>query len=530
MNPNNLSIGIRVMKKIVILVVCTVLQVSEMSHAATTTTAENINREHRIELNSFGVKGDGITDDAAVVQKAVNSLKSGDTLAFSGTLLINNQISITTDNVILDFGNAIVLNTSAIKKTIWEHQSINPVFLISASNVHCRGGWFKNFVSQGLFAGGNFTGNGATGNTTSNITFKNMRFSGLSSSIESKCIQTRHVDNIVIEGILAENIGVDRADHYCETLSVNYCINAKILNSTVNKMSEGGAANYLYVDDGIITNNQFTHIGNTLYSIPLSMHVKYSNKIVVSDNIITMSSGGMAMKISEYTDNIVITGNSITVSGPQAKMYAGIYFQGASNFKLTDNAITYGGGRAIYVGPHTKVNSRNGVISDNKITTTYGVGDTKVKGSGIQVVGGNIGSDRQPIVISGNVFYESDVYVFQALNSVISNNTFINTTALAVTNRSYGGRAVFSASSSIFVENGNYNIIEGNKIINKETAPSGNRTGIRILATSNSSATRNIINFSSRTTSSYGMYSETSTYSLFDKNTVTNAIPTNITQ
>jgi len=503
------------------------LQVGGLVYTATGIAAEAAGGGQRIAAGSFGIKGDGITNDAPAVQKAINRLRNGDILVFSGTLLINDQILVAKDNITLDFGDAIILNNSTIKKTVWESQSINPVFFINASNVHCRGGWFRNFVSQGFFAGGKFAGKGAKGNTKSSVTFRNMKFSGLVSSVESKCIQTRHVDNVLLENILAEDIGVARTDAYCETLSVNYCDNARIVSSTVRNTMEGGAANFLYVDNGFITGNKFTNTAATSYSVPLSLHVKHSHKVLVSDNVIMRSDGGMSMKISEYTDDIVITNNHITVSGPQPMMFAGIYFQGADNFRFIKNVVNYGGGKAIYVGPHVSVNSRNGYISDNKITTTYAPGDAKVKGSGIYVVGGNIGSDRQPIIITANSFYDSDIYVFQALDCTVSKNVLVNRNTLAVNDRSYGGRPIFAASSSIFIENGDRNIVTGNAIMNEETVPVGNRAGIRILATSNSGITKNNISFVVRTDSSYGIYRETSGRNTVENNAVTNAITSN---
>lgn len=483
-------------------------------------------RRSTVSIKSFGVRGDGVTDDSVAVQKAIDSLRAGDTLVFSGVILLNRQISVTTDGVSLNFSDATVLNTSAIGKTNWERQGINPVFLINASNVKCSGGLFKGFVSQGFFAGGKFAGKGAKGNTRSGVSFKKMRFSGLVSRVESKCIQTRHVDDVVIENIVAENIGMSRADHYCETLSVNYCVNARISDSTVQNMKEGGAVNYLYVDQGVIQQNKFLNMGNASYSIPLALHVKHSNEVSISDNEITMIGGGVSMKISEYSDNVQITGNKIRVSGPQPKMFAGVYFQGASNFNFSRNSLTYGGGRAIFIGPHKKVNSRNGTIKDNIIATRYSTGDAKVKGSGIQVVGGNIGSDRGPMEITKNTFYDADVYLFQTPDTVVSGNRLMSRTAPAAVERTYGGRNVYRASSSILVENGDRTKVTGNKIANDDTSSDGTMVGIRLLASPNCEVTGNSVTFSPNSRS-YGVFIEKSSNTML-RNSVVNGKRSNV--
>ncbi len=473
----------------------------------------------------FGARGDGAVNDAGAIQHAVNSLASGGRLLFNtGPYLVNTQISLTTDSLTVEFGKATILNTAAMPQSVWAGQTINPIWLISASNIVLSGGVFKDLVSQGLFAGGPFARRGAQGNTKRGVTFRDMRFSNLVvSTLQSRSIQTRHVDDVTLEGIVAENIGAARADKQSHTLSVNYAVRASVTKSVVTNMNEGGAVNFLYVDDGKITGNRFTGMRNPRYLYAIGLHVKASNRIVVSDNVIAMDHGGMAMKISENANEVLVTKNTITVTGPQEYMYAGIFVQGASKFNVADNRLDYGGGPAILVGPHKKVTSRDGAITKNRITTTYGAGDRKIKGSGIHINGGNTDQERLPIVVTDNHLYNADIYMFQALNSSVTGNVLVSDHDFVVTGKSATRRAIANVSAAIFVENGSFNTISKNRIDNRAAAPDTERIGIRVVATANSVVADNEVVFAPGSRLSTGYQREVSNSTVFKGNKATNA-------
>jgi hypothetical protein len=485
----------------------------------------------------FGaISADGV-DDGAAFNAAVNSLNAGgELIAKGGTYLLNTQVYAVRDDITINLGSSIILNTTTIPAQAWEGQQINPIIKVSANRVTIKGGFFKDCVSQGIFAGGTLNaGAPIYGNVKSGFTVIGTRFSNLDDVAgvsESKCVQTRHVDNVLITGVVCENIGHARADRYSNTLSINYANGGSITDCTVMSDFEGGAANMLYVGNGTISGNRFTgitNVGNGL--LCTAVHVKFSESVTISGN--TIKTTGMVMKISEDVKNIIMTGNYLVTTGVYpTTVYAAVFLQGSYNFTFSGNVLLSTAGRAIYAAPHTATdNTGQGIITGNYIRGNYNA-DTELDetpvtyGSGIQFNAGNTDANRRTIMVSGNHFHNCDVWLFQSLGSTVKNNFFVqnidlynNTTVPVLT-----GALDVSGSSSIYLQSGTNNVVSGNTISILAPNGSANRIGIRLSTASYSLISNNIVSFASGATLAYDYVAQTSTTGMtWDKNTSVNA-------
>jgi hypothetical protein len=75
---------------------------------ATTRTVQDKLRES-VSVRDFGAVGDGVTDDTVAIQAAVDSLAAGSVLNFpNGTYRIDSTVTVSTSDITLDFGGAII--------------------------------------------------------------------------------------------------------------------------------------------------------------------------------------------------------------------------------------------------------------------------------------------------------------------------------------------------------------------------------------------------------------------------------------
>jgi len=341
-----------------------------------------------VNVKDFGAVGDGVAPDASAIQDAIDSMSSGSVLYFpDGEYLVNTICTITTDDITIDFGGAIIINTNPLASFVWQGQTVNPLFFFNANNGRVLNGHFIDCVSQGVLAGG-ITSNNKTGFYISGTRFTNLVVANIGE--ESKCVQTRHVNNVIYDGIVCKNIGITKTLQYSPTLSINYANNAVITNCIVDGDSEGGGVNFLYVENGSISNNQLINISNVSATQEvLGIHVKYSNHITITGNNVRVSGG--AIKVSEDTNYVTITSNYF--ESEINSLFAGIYLQGPTKLTLTGNVIVANTSRAIYISPHLTTDPMQIVISDNYIRGNYKTSDgsntvPSTYGSGLQINAG----------------------------------------------------------------------------------------------------------------------------------------------
>ena len=468
-----------------------------------------------VNVLDFGAVGDGVADDTTAIQAAVNSLPSiGGKIVFpNGKYLVNDKITITKDNVTIDFGSAIITNTVQIPSSAWEGQTVSPLFFFNSNNGVILNGHFENCVSQGVLVGGTLSNN-KIGFYISGTKFTNL----VSTQSESKCVQARHVDNIIFDGIVCKNIGVTNATEYTPTLSINYSTNAIISNCIVDDDKEGGAANFLYVNNGSINNCQFVNITNTSGTQNiLGIHVKFSNQIEITGNTVKVAGG--SMKISEDVNNVTITGNYLETNDNAP--FAGVYLQGPSKLTFTSNVVICNTNRAIYISPHTGLPSPTDpvdiIISNNYIRGNYNA-TTELNttpttyGSGIQINGGLLANPRGPIMVSNNLFANCDLWMFQTTKSTIKGNFFQIDIDMYNNTLTFAGSALsLSGGQAIWAESFQNGVISDNVISITQITPSSNQIVLRLNSTTGSIISNNVGRFFATSTSTFDYVAETST-------------------
>ena len=474
-----------------------------------------------VSVKDFGATGDGTTDDSAEIQTAIDSLSAGSVLYFpDGEYLVNSTCTVTTDDITIDFGGAIILNTDPVTTFTWQSQGVNPLFFFNANNGRVLNGHFVDCVSQGVLSGG-VLNNNKTGFYISGTRFTNLVVANVNQ--ESKCVQVRHVNNIVYDGIVCKNIGITKTSRYSPPLSINYSDNAVITNCIVDGDAEGGGANFLYVENGSISNCQLVNISNVSAGQQINgIHVKYSNQIEITGN--TAKVLGVSVKVSEDTNFVTVTGNYFeTVS---SNPFAGVYFQGPSKLTFTGNVVVCQTNRAIFISPHITTDPVDMVISNNYIRGNYnastGLNTTPTTyGSGMQINGGLLTNPRGPIMVANNLFHNCDLWMFQCVKSAIKGNFFQRDIDMFNNTDSFNGTALtLAGGSSIWSESNVDCVIADNSVLISQTTPATNQIGLRLFGNQNTVISNNSIKFAPTSTDTYDYDAQASTSNVrFTRNT-----------
>jgi len=427
-----------------------------------------------VSVKDFGAVGDGVTNDALAIQSALNSGASRITFP-AGSYLINTRILCPQSNIEVDFGTAILLNTVALPIVQVYGYDTNAMFDFTGTAVRVSGGMFKNGLSEciritGVFASGDtFTGAGYTADhQVSDVIFDNCN--GNSCNI-------RFAYNVAISGLVVRNKGSGYAGHQQE-LGFSYCTGVTVSSCQVRDAKNGGAVYFLYVDGFTCTGCTLQNISNSNSSNAQSTVAIYASRCsngTSSANTISVA-GGSGIKYSYDCQNMGVFSSLITVN-PTANedQFAAVFLQGVDGFVIDGNRMSNVGNHVIRLTNHTtptNLNTKNGIVSNNWLTTTYGTGieERTYDGDAIYVASLTTVA-RGPIDIVGNRLVTGNMYVLQSEDSRISGNMLMN---------SDNSNPYLVGSAALFVDRVRRTLIESNVIV--DNTGSGTRYGIRMNA------------------------------------------------
>ncbi|PHS02431.1 MAG: hypothetical protein COA78_21155 [Blastopirellula sp.] len=457
-------------------------------------------------------------DSAPVFQAISNVIVPFSTVVAKGIeFLLNDEVAHTVDNVHFDFGTSKMLNTVTLPIRIENSQGINPVFFIKASNCSATGGLWLDWVTQALYFGGIFNAGDPYDNSFSGVNAYKMRCERLiSPTTQSKFIQTRHIDEVSVSDIYCLDMGKPILSSNAQPVSINYCTNGTIDKCTVENCLEGSAYNMLYTKYGHMTNNTATGISNTLDpAINVAAHIKFSINVEVSgNNFATIN--GECIKISDGTDDVVVSGNTLVTTGTDAGIFTVLQLQGTIKFNVSGNIIRTDGPRAIFAAPHVNSSPQEGLITGNTITRDVSALQPTSKGSGIWVTCST--SDRAGITVSGNFLFECDIYVNQMIDSHVNNNNISITAPLFYNGFDQLGGAITQIAAPITIESCNTTTCKGNSISNKVDSPVGFQVGIRSINSVFCNFVTNYVMYAAGSTLSYGFADIGSNSSIFRDN------------
>ncbi len=242
-------------------------------------------------VKDFGAKGDGVNDDTAAIQNAVNSTSSGTLLFPAGTYKISNTINLLS-NVTYQ-GQGATLHGSGyfwLMQTAW-----------GAANTAIEG---ITFDSGGLCLNGTVTGLTLTGDTFQNLTADNSKgnwtlgnaiFSG-SGGLRASKISGNTFKNLLVDGTPEPNGNIDYQNN--------------------------GAMMFYGLDATSIDHNTFDHVGE---AIKVCFENSYqSNNVYIGYNTLTnihrmgmelqgpQGCGGQDVLSGPDTNNLTIEYNSFT--------------------------------------------------------------------------------------------------------------------------------------------------------------------------------------------------------------------------
>lgn len=437
---------------------------------AVATTVQAKLRE-TVSVKDFGAKGDGVTDDTAAIQNAVNACSAGSTLLFPlGIYLISSTITIATASVML---KGVSNPEYSTVPTIKMSSGSNFMFDCTNAGVVFEG---LKFLGNGGVYGAGGTVNGvrcsAASGTDCDNQFNACTFVYLNKCVEVKGKNVNAVNTLFsnsLYGLYLDRNAAVAADF--RGLSVTGCrfhslggastaaygiyvvgyaaeANFRELIFVGNYVDDSYAAIYGCINSATITGNMFTRMrgaGSTI-EIDLTNSTFTANlrNIVVSGNSLfcndtTNTSTGI--KITS-TCSPLIANNELN-----QYQYHGIALSGISGYVITGNTIYRCGAAAtnLYDGINvsgTTVGS--GVISANRI---FGAGTGR---SGVYIQStNNPGADNRNLLSDNYVSSYSTPITLSAANVAVSNTFGAGTVLDCVKNSALGGTGTFTLTPGV---------------------------------------------------------------------------------
>lgn len=359
-----------------------------------------------VSVKDMGAKGDGVTDDLAAVQAAINKIQlTGGTLYYPKGQYVMGGIPT------INFGSNILVTGDRDAEIL-----LAPAAMVADG--HTIGIWVNggtNIFIDGLKINGNFS------NIAKNGTYQSA--SALWSPVISEYGATSvKVYKMAGSGIDAETYLRQRMPIRVTNSTDVFISNCYLYNSVsagivVDSTSKNGCK------DILITNNRIKLTWDN--GIYFHQGVQYAT---AANNIISDTTYNGVSCV--YCDNIIVNGNNIRKAGPSDSDSGGVQMNGSTNSVVNGNIISecqfYGidvlstqetdiiGGNA-----GLSVWGRNTVITNNSITGCHANDYPSHNAPGINLFG------AQDTNIAGNSIDDCDFGIsmgFHAINTAVLNN------------------------------------------------------------------------------------------------------------
>ena len=365
-----------------------------------------------VNVKDFGAVGDGVTDDTAAIQAAINSLsiKGGVIVIGAGTYRVSSTINVSINNVYIegqgnnsvilrstDYGNTFLFTGNTTNGTLLTDVGISNIKITSlaltTSGAHVKtdGVWrmkIENIYLQDGFIG--FDLGGLLASTISNVYVvftslysgnssgrKYMTFRNASAAFSHRSSGDVFVNNFNLRGNTSNQIteyGIEiissdgiwfENGHVGNSSVSNILINANTVEMVnliyfSNVMSDEGLGSSLLLDGGT----------SSIYNI-----VQFTNCTFKSGGSPSYCPYGIVFAATCYAQNVMFTGCSVTEFGKSAVTVSGansknIYF---SNCNVFNNGSDIGGPYPAYnfLAGSEYISVTNGKVSG--VNQSYGI-------------------------------------------------------------------------------------------------------------------------------------------------------------
>ena len=391
-----------------------------------------------VSVKSYGAKGDGVTDDTAAIQAAIDAMVNGCVLYFpTGTYMIT-QLDFSSDNIVFVGGQNAILKCSAIIGEFTYITADNLTFnnLIFDANLKAKTAIWVDVSHENL--------------KFNNCQILNCYDNGAASPvrgilIKGNCSNIRITDCIfntmtaTPNGVTGDNGGTSRAIEITPNISIGetYSTDIIISNCTIKNVTPREDGDAIVISGGLnLDENASVIVENCYFENCAKRAVKIMccgvtvkdcsviNNYAGTDTVNYLDS--MENAIAIYASNVNIVGNSF-IGGPYADVISLNTTYTVNNILISDNIITgtlgkalpYYGAIALMSSDSTNIIVRNNIInlSSNGVYVRKKLEDS--------LIHGNLISD----VTNGINFND---YTSTSIKNIIVSNNILNATTYGI--------------------------------------------------------------------------------------------------
>jgi hypothetical protein len=424
-----------------------------------------------VSVKDFGAVGDGITDDTAAIQNAINACFAGSTLNFPlGVYLISSTITIATASVML---KGVTTPEYVTVPTIKMTSGSNFMFDCTSAGAVFEG---LKFLGNGGVYGAGGTVNGvrcsANSGTDCDNLFNNCTFEYLNKCIEIKgknvnvsgCLISNSLYGLYLDrnaAVAADFRGVSVTSTRFHSLggasTAAYCIyivsyateaNFRELIFVGNYVDDSYAAIYGCINSATITGNMFTRMRGAGSTIEIDL----TNSTFTADlrNIVISGNSLFCNDTTNTSTGIKLTSTCLPVIANNELnryQYHGISLSGISDFLVTGNTVYLCGAAASNLYDGISVSGTTvsrGIISANRIS---GAGTGR---SGIYIQStNNPGTNNRNLISDNYISSYSTPITLSATNVAVSNTFGAGAVLDCVKNSALGDTGTFTLTPGI---------------------------------------------------------------------------------